>query len=101
MKNIYVIVEFELNSPDLMDDWKKVSASITEDMTWAPGFMFRDSAVDDKDGVYCILKWESEDHEVEFGKKMDKMFKEQPEIMKEFGRIVDMDTMSMKKLRVL
>ena len=34
-------------------------------------------------------------------KKLDKMFEEQPEIMKEFSRIADMDTMTMKKLRVL
>jgi hypothetical protein len=32
---------------------------------------------------------------------MDKTFEDDPDIMKEFGRVCDMDTMSMEKLDVL
>ena len=101
MENVYVVVKFELNSPDLLEDWKKMSVQITSDITWAPGFLFRDSAVDENGNVYCILKWETEEQQKTFRAKMDKMFEEQPEIMKEFWRIANMQSMTMEKLRVL
>lgn len=101
MENIYVLVKFELNSPDLLEDWKKMSSNITSQISGAPWFLFRDSAVDDNGNVYCIIKWETEEQQKTFRAKMDKMFEEQPEIMQEFGRIANMKTMTMEKLRVL
>jgi L-asparaginase/Glu-tRNA(Gln) amidotransferase subunit D len=48
MKNIYTLVKFQLNSTDLMEDWKKMSEKINKAMQKAPGLLFRDSAVDSK-----------------------------------------------------
>jgi hypothetical protein len=32
MKNIYVLVKFKLNNENLIEDWKKMSDEITEDL---------------------------------------------------------------------
>ncbi len=101
MKNIYVLVKFELNEGIDISEWKGMSDEINKDIAWADGLQFRDSGVDEKGNVYCILKWDSLEQQVTFRALMDKQFEANPEIMKEFGRIVDMDTMTMDKITLL
>jgi len=78
-----------------------MSAEIDADIKWADGLHFRDSWVDENDNIYCILKWETEDQQKTFRAKMDKTFEENPGMMKEFGRICNMETMTMDKIHLL
>ena len=101
MKNIYVLVKFQLKEWVDISEWKTVSDGITEKIEKEEGCFFRDSAVDEAGNVYCIIKWESEEKQKAFKKKFHAEMKEKPEIMKEFSRIGDMDTMTMDILEVL
>ncbi|MDQ7009888.1 MAG: hypothetical protein Q9M94_06355 [Candidatus Gracilibacteria bacterium] len=93
MENIYTLVNFELNKGIEFSEWKKLSADINDDLKNADGLHFRDSGIDDKGNVYCILKWESDEAHKTFEVSMNKTFAEHPEMMKEFGRIANMATM--------
>lgn len=101
MKNIYTLVQFALNEGIELSEWEVISSDINNDMKKANGLHFRDSGVDDKGNIYCILKWESEEHHKAFKEIMDKTFADHPEIMKEFWRVADMDTMSTTQINVL
>ena len=101
MKNIYVQVKFELNEWIKIEEWKKLSDKINSEIKWTDGLQFRDSAVDEKWNVYCILKWDTIEQRTVFFNNMQKDFKENPEKMEEFWKIANMETMKMDILNVL
>ena len=101
MKNMYVIVKFKLNEGSDVSEWKTMSDEIQKDITWADGLQFRDSGVDENGNVYCIIKWDTIEQQVTFRAAMDKKFEAHPEMMKEFGRICDMKSMTMDKITLI
>lgn len=101
MENIYVQVKFKLNEGVKIEEWKNLSDNINNDIKWTNWLKFRDSAVDEKGNVYCILKWDSLEQRTVFYDKMQKDFKENPEKMEEFWKIVDIKTMEMNILNIL
>jgi len=100
-KNIYVQAKFELNEWVKIEDWKKMSDHINSEFVWVDGFLFRDSAIDEKGNVYCIIKWDNSDKQKAFRKDLDKKFEENPEIMKAFWKLVNTETMTMDILTVI
>ena len=102
MKNIYVLVSFKLQSLDLKDEWKKLSDNITADMKAnAKGLIFRDATLDKEGNAHCIIKWESREDQEAFKAIMDERFKNEPELMENFGKIVDLTTMKKEITEVL
>jgi len=101
MKEVFILVKFELNKWVKIEDWKKMSDGINADMKGTDGLQFRDSAVDENGNVYCILKWDTIEQRTVFHDNMMKTFKEQPEIMEEFGKLANMETMKMDILKVI
>lgn len=101
MKEVYVLVKFVLNEGVKIEDWKKMSDGITEDMKGTDGLQFRESAVDEKGNVYCILKWDTLEQRNVFFDNMQKEFKEKPEIMEAFWKLANMETMTMDILKVI
>ena len=101
MKEVYILVKFVLNEGVKIEDWKKMSDGITADMKGADGLQFRESAVDEKWNVYCILKWDTIEQRTVFHDNMMKKFKEKPEIMEAFWKVVDMETFTMDVLKVV
>ncbi len=98
MKNVIVLVSFDLNNENLLDEWKKISAGITESLKQEDGFISRYSGVDENGRIHCIIKWENMEKRKAFGKKMEEeSFKEK---MKDFGRIANMETMKMEVVEV-
>ena len=89
MSQIVLTVSFNL---DFVNDWKKISANISDDLVGVDGFISRDSAVDDEGTIYCILKWESLKQQEAFMKSFE-VREGASEMMAEFGRIVNMETM--------
>ena len=100
-KNVYVLIKFELNKWVRIEDWKKMSDWITADMQWTDWLQFRESAVDEKGNVYCILKWDTIEQRTVFHDNMMKEMDEKPEMMEEFGKIANMKTFTMDILNVL
>lgn len=98
MSNIIQFISLEINDKNLIEAWKKMSAQITNDLQGAPGFISRDSAIDEAGSVYCILKWESQEHIDAMEKTMNTP--EFQEKMKAFGEIVNMESMKSKTLKV-
>jgi len=101
MENTYILVKFRLNEGIDISEWKQMSDEITEKIEKEEGCYFRDSAVDTDGNVYCIIKWENEEKQKAFKEKFHAEMAEKPEIMKEFSRLGDMDTMSVDVLRVI
>jgi len=94
------MVSFELNSKELLTDWKELSKVINEDLQSVDGFISRDSAQDENGLVYCIVRWKDESFQEKFMQK----FSASPSFesdMAEFGRIVNMETMVSKTLNIL
>ncbi|QKQ24312.1 hypothetical protein HUE58_04060 [Candidatus Ruthia endofausta] len=54
MSEHFVIMSFELNNQDLVNDWKTLSKKIDEDIAKADGFISRDSGVDEDGRVYLF-----------------------------------------------
>ena len=101
MEKIYVIAKFKLNKWIKIEEWKKLSDFFGTEFVWENGFILRDSATDENGNVYCIIKWENIESQKAFSKKLDEKDKEKPEIMKEFWRLVDMETFSMETLNII
>ena len=101
MKEIYIIVKFVLNEGVKIEEWKTLSDQITADMKGTDGLQFRNSAVDEKWNVYCILKWDTLEQRTVFFDKMQKDFKENPEKMAWFWKIANMESMTMDILTVV
>jgi hypothetical protein len=92
-------VSFELNDQNLLEAWKEMSKGISEQLKNAPGFIYRDSAIEENGKVYCVLKWEN----IESQKAVRKMM-ESPEMedkMKAFAKIVNLQTMEEKFLEIV
>jgi len=100
-KNMYVQIKFKLNEWVKVEDWKKMSDHINSEFVWVDGFLFRDSAIDEKGNVYCIIKWENPEKQKTFRKELDKKIEENSEIMETFGKLVNMKTMTMDMLTVI
>ena len=99
MPKIIMFVSFELNNPNLLNDWKTLSAIINDDLQGVDGFISRDSA-QGKDGtIYCILKWHSQAQQEAFRASLEAR-PEWPQMMEDFGRIVNLDTMAPEVLEV-
>jgi len=101
MKNVYVLIQFKLNEGIEIEEWEKISNNIDKDIAGFDGFQFRDSGVDEKWNVHCIIKWDSLEQQKIFKAEKDKELEENPEMMKEIGRIADMKTMKKEILEVL
>jgi predicted ribosome quality control (RQC) complex YloA/Tae2 family protein len=99
MKKVIQIVSFELNDKNLLEEWKVMSAEITAQLKNAPGFIYRDSAIEENGKIYCVLKWES----IESQKAVRKMMEspEMEEKMEAFGKIANLQTMEEKFLEVV
>lgn len=91
MNECFVIVSFELNDKNLINDWKSLSAEIDKDIAKADGFISRDSGIDEEGRVYCLVKWQSKSHQETF-KQLLEARKEWAEMMQHFCSIVNMET---------
>jgi len=100
MQNVIVIVTFQLNDMDLLNDWKKMSDGINESLKKVDGFIYRDSTIAENNKVNCIVKWESAEKQAAFRKHFDNDPNMQSQ-MQEFARIVNMETMSSELLKVI
>ncbi len=90
MGQYFVIESFELHDGQL-DNWKKLSKDIDEDISKAEGFISRDSGIDSDGRVYCLVKWESKAHQEAFMNEL--MAREEwDEMMNYFASIANMDT---------
>lgn len=101
MKKVYVIASFYLKSPDLLEDWKKLSDHITAELSTVDGFLSREVAQWEDGKISCILTWENKEKQQAFAKQFAQMQKENPEQFSEFGRIANMETMTKEVLEVL
>ena len=96
------ITKLKLNDENLLEDWKVLSKKINEDLAGVDGFISRDSVCGEGGLVYCILKWESKEHQEKFqeftlsrkDEKFQKMFAE-------LGRIMNMENISREFLELL
>jgi hypothetical protein len=99
MQNILAHISLKLNDSSLMDDWKKMSANITESLKNVDGFIYRDSAVSEDGTIYCLIKWESIEKQEAFRKILESdAFKNE---MVEFAKIVNMESMKAEILQVV
>ena len=99
MKNIFGYASFKLNDDNLMDDWKKMSDKINENLKGVDGFIYRDSAVSEDGTVYCFLKWESKEKQEAFKKVLESdAFKGE---MEAFAKIVNMESMRSEILQIV
>ncbi len=92
-----VIAKFKLNNPDLETQWQELSAGIQQGISQAPGFISRDTGIDEDDTHYCIVKFNSKEEREENMKKSQKMF---PEMFEKFAKIVDMTTMEKTEINI-
>ncbi len=99
MAKIIQIVSFELNDENLMEEWKGMSAGISESLKNAPGFISRDSAVSKDKKIYCVLKWEDMASQEAVRKMLESS--EMEEEMKGFAKVANMSTMKEDFLEVL
>jgi len=90
MGKYFIEVSFELHTGKL-DDWKKLSEEINNDLSNVEGFISRDSGIDENNRVYCLVKWESKAHQKKFRKQLESR-ENWNEMMNYFGSIVDVKT---------
>ena len=96
MADIKIIATLQLNSPDLLEDWKKISADISADLkATATGFVSRESGVDENGLVYCILQWNSIEDSEAFMQSLP-LRPNFMEKMADFARVVNMESMTKK-----
>ncbi|MBT5230992.1 MAG: hypothetical protein HOM11_12035 [Methylococcales bacterium] len=100
MSEVIAVVTFELNNQDLLNDWKDMSAMISADIAGAEGFISRDSAQGEDGKVYCILKWASVAHQEAFMAALEAR-DEWAKMMEDFGKIVNLETMTTEILQVV
>ena len=90
MEKYFIVISFELNDGQL-DNWKKLSKDIDNDLASVDGFISRDSGVDDDNRVYCLVKWESRAHQERFRAELESR-EEWGDMMEYFGSIVNVQT---------
>jgi len=96
MSDIKIITTLQLNTPELLEDWKRISADITADLKAnATGFISRESGVDEDGLIYCILQWKSREDSEAFMQSLP-LRSDFIEKMADFSRVVNMGTMSKK-----
>jgi len=96
MADIKIIATLELNSSDLLEDWKKISAEITADLKAnATGFVSRVSGIDEDGLVFCILQWNSVEDSEAFMQTLP-LRPNFMEKMADFARVVNMESMTKK-----
>ena len=62
MCEVMQLVSFRLKEESMLEAWKEMSLQITLAMRQnASGFISRDSGIDDRGNVYCILRWENKE----------------------------------------
>ena len=97
-----VIAKLKLNNENLLEDWKTISKKIDSDLAGADGFISRDSVQGEDGMVYCILKWENKSKQEKFMKAlMSRADEETQAMMAEFGRVVEVESMSKEFFAVL
>ena len=102
MSQIIVMATLKLNDESLLEDWKVISAKITADLEGHDGFISRDSVRGEDGLVYCILKWESKDKQEKFMEElMARTDEDSMSLMADFGRVVDMQSMTKEFFEVL
>jgi len=102
MSKIMVIATLKLNSEDLLEDWKVISKKITADLTGQDGFISRDSVRGEDGLIYCILKWASKSQQEAFmAGLIARKDEESLAMMTEFGRVVNVESMSKEFFEVL
>jgi hypothetical protein len=99
MSGYFVNMSFELNDESLLEDWKKLSAEISEDMAKVDGFISRDSGVDEDGRMYCLVKWQSKTQQEAFRKTLESRA-DFPEIMAQFGKIGNMESSIYKMIEL-
>ena len=98
MNEYFVIKSFELHDGQL-DNWKKLSKEIDEDISKAEGFISRDSGIDNENKVRCLIKWESKEKQENFMKQL--MARDNWEDMiSHFGSVVNMKTEKLQELKI-
>ena len=96
MSDIKIIATLQLNAPELIEDWKRISADITADLhANATGFISRESGIDEEGLVYCVLQWKSREDSESFMQSLP-MRSDFMEKMAEFSRVVKMESMTKK-----
>ena len=96
------ITKLKLNNENLLEDWKVLSEKINIDLTGVDGFISRDVACGENGLVYCILKWESKEHQEKFQKyTMSRTDEEFQKMFAELSRIMDMESISREFLELL
>jgi len=99
MQSIIALISLKLNSPNLKDEWKKMSDGITRSLENVDGFIYRDSAMSEDGTVYCVIKWESAEKQEAFRKILESdAFKNE---MIEFAKIADVKSMKSEILKVV
>ena len=91
MSECFEMMSFELHNEDLMNDWRALSKEIDADIANAEGFISRDSGVDENGRVYCLVKWQSKNHQKAFMQALEAR-SEWPQMMQQFGSIANMET---------
>jgi len=100
MADIKIIVTLQLNSPDLLEDWKRISTDISADLKAnATGFVSRESGIDEDGMLYCILQWNSVQDSEAFMQSL-MIRPDFMEKMADFARVVNMETMSKKVIEL-
>ena len=96
MAHIMIIATLQLNDPTLLEDWKDISAEISNDLKEnAKGFISRVSGVDEEGTIYCILEWENRESSEAFMQTLPT----RPDFMEKmanFSRVVDIQSMQKK-----
>jgi len=102
MNKIMAITKLRLNDENLLEDWKVLSKKINADLAGVDGFISRDSAYGEDGLVYCVLKWESKEHQVKFQKyTLSRTDEEFQKMFAELGRIMNMESMSREFFELL
>ena len=102
MNEIMVIAKLKLNNEQLLGDWKILSEKIDTDLAGVDGFISRDSLQGEDGTIYCVLKWESKSKQEKFMEElMSRTSEESQLMMEEFGRVVNIESLSKDFFEVL
>jgi hypothetical protein len=102
MNKIMTITKLKLNDKNLLEDWKVLSKKMNIGLEGVDGFISRDSVCGENGLVYCILKWESKEHQVKFQEyTLSRTDEEFQKMFAELGRIMNMESISREFLELL
>lgn len=90
MDKYFIVESFELHEGQL-ENWKKLSKDIDDDLADVEGFISRDSGIDESNRVYCLVKWENKTYQENFRKQLESR-ENWGEMMAYFGSIANMKT---------